>query len=106
MTKPANKAEASKVFTALKKQCAGWIAGPDYGPELVKRPKDWAYAGSPKAWHIVWEGGPYTWPYQFPFGGREQEFGTMLRDVSDRFDDGVWAEALNHWSVVVWTDAR
>ena len=51
---------------------------------------------------IVWEGGPYDWVYNFPFGGVEEEFGFRLEDVSDRFDDGVWVEAQNNWSVVIW----
>jgi len=93
------------VFTALKKQCAGWMSEGFEQPKLVKRAKDWEYAGQPAAWHIVWEGGPYQWPYTFPYGGRDQEFGFGLRDVSDRFGKGVWAEAMNGWSVVVWTDA-
>jgi hypothetical protein len=105
MTKPANKAEASKVFTALKKQCAGWVYEGCEEPKLVKRPKGWEYAGQPAMWHIVWEGGPFQWTYSFPFGGRDQEFGTNLRDVSARFGDGVWVEAQNHWSVVVWKEA-
>ncbi len=99
MTKKATKAEATKVLNALKKQCRAWLDAGCEGPTLVKREFEYSQG---TGWQIIWEGGPYDWVYNFPFGGVEEEFGFRLEDVSDRFDDGVWVEAQNNWSVVIW----
>src|SRR3954452_18087705 len=47
-----------------------WLAG----PVLVR---DFDLYGTPRAWAVVWETGPYFWADYVPAGGREPEFGLI-----------------------------
>ena len=79
-TRPATKAEAQKALTALKRLHKPWIQAGMEQPHLIKREDG--------RWHIIWEGGPYEWAWQFCYHP----------------DSGVWAEAQNTWSVAIWKD--
>lgn len=95
------KAQATKVLNALRRQCAAWIDEGDTGPEL-KRDWDWTGSGDPARWSIVWEEGPFQWSYLFPFGGRDEEFGFKLADVSDAVPEGFFVEAITSWAVALY----
>lgn len=96
------KAQASKVLAAVRAQYKSWILPGDTGPLLVR---DWKfYDWDTTRWSIVWEEGPYQWTYMFPHGGIEEEFGSRVKDVSDRLPAGVWAEACNSFALSVQLD--
>lgn len=57
-------------------------------------------------WDIIWEEGPFQWPYLFPFGGIEEEFGFRLKDVSSDLPDHVMVEAKNHYSITLYPHQR
>jgi len=101
-TKHPTKAQATKVLNAVRAQCKGSILPGDSGPKLVR---DWKfYDWDTTRWSIVWEEGPYQWTYTFPHGGIEEEFGSRLKDVSDRLPAGVWTEACNSFALSVQLD--
>lgn len=90
------KRDAQRVLAAVIKQC------PTGGtpPTLVKDYETWGGGVAPYA--ILWEEGPYDWPYLFPYGGVDEEFGFKVPDVSATIPTGVFAEALNNWSVAIY----
>jgi len=74
--------------------------GPQYLPE-IRMDFDWlGHGGHPS---IIWEdGGPYEWAYLFPFGGRDEEFGGVVKDVSDMLPKGWYAEAITSWAIGIY----
>lgn len=93
------KADALKVFAAVKKAYKPWIAA-GYEPQLVK---DWDWANAPYA--IIWEGGPYDWAYGFPYGGRDQEFGGKIPNVSDAIPNTVFCEPYAGWALCIYDNS-
>lgn len=62
---------------------------------------------------IVWEEGPYEWTYRFPYGGVDEETTEIIRREFGKPDytartqpavlpDGIWTEAINHYSIAVY----
>ena len=98
LTKNPTKRQAEKVLAAVRRQYKPWITS-SIGPKLVE---DWGYYGAPAKWSIVWEEGPFEWAIMFPYGGRDQEFGFKLADVSDALPEGFYAEPYNGWSVGIY----
>ena len=90
------KRDAEKVLAAVTHQ--RWLGGTP--PVLVKDYETWG--GDVAPWAILWEEGPYEWPYLFPFGGIEEEFGFTVRDVSAMIPSRVFAEPLNGWSIAIY----
>lgn len=90
--KRPTKAQMTKTLNAVRDQCGAWCIDGD-GPKLLD------IDGYPA---IVWEEGPYEWPFLFPYGGIEEEFGTRRADVSDRIPAGWYAEALTHYSITLY----
>lgn len=96
--KNPTKRQAEKVLTAVKKAFAPWLDKDGNGP-VLKENWDWFGHGNPTRWSIVWEEGPYQWTYLFPFGGRDEEFGFKIADVSDAIPAGFYAEAETGWAI-------
>lgn len=95
--KNPTKAEATKVLNAVKRAFRPWLDGSD-GPKLLEN-WDWLGHGNPARWSIVWEEGPFEWAYLFPFGGRDEEFGFRVADVSEAIPDGFFSEAITSWAI-------
>lgn len=89
-----SKSKAEKVLAALLDQCKPWVQE-GYEPKLVQDFDD-------REWTILWEEGPYEWPYLFPHGGVEEEFGFKVADVSGQIPEGIFAEPVNHYSVGIY----
>lgn len=53
---------------------------------------------------ISWENGPFDWPFLFPHGGVEEEFGFTIPDVSDMLPEGVHCEARNGYEVAIYEE--
>ena len=110
--KKVTKRQAEAVLRAVKKMF-GSGAG-EYGPQLRDRRE---YDGQP-GWQIHWEGGPFEWPYLFPFGGVDEELASMAREFVDsdaeagrvatrkevQLPPGIWVEAINHWSIAIYRE--
>lgn len=87
------KAKAERVLKALIEQhpaMKGW----SYPPILMMKGFDG------REWTILWEEGPYEWPYLFPHGGIEEEFGFRVAEVS--VPAGLLIEPINHYSVGIY----
>lgn len=106
--------QAQRVLAAVREQCAGWLDPdkPDTGPKLVMD-FDWTGTGARPA--IVWEGGPFEWTYQFPYGGVDEEATGLLqefkpggrierKDVSGKIPKGVWTEACTAWALSIYPE--
>ena len=49
---------------------------------------------------VYWEEGPYQWVFNFPYGGIDEEFGTVIEDVSDLLHEDIeFIEAETAYSV-------
>lgn len=58
------------------------------------------YIGAREDGVVYWEEGPYQWTFSFPYGGIDQEFGTVLEDVSDLLHEDIeFVEADTSYSV-------
>lgn len=89
--------QAEMVLAAVRKQWMGLVRL-GLKPQLIM---DWDWFGSGPVPSIVWEEGPFRWPYLFPHGGRN-EFGTLTRNVSGDIPDGVFVEAATHFAVSIY----
>lgn len=89
-----SKSKAEKVLAALLDQCKPWVQE-GYEPKLVQDFDD-------REWTILWEEGPYEWPYLFPHGGIEEEFGFKVADLSSQIPAEVFVEPINHYSVGIY----
>jgi hypothetical protein len=95
------KKQAEKVLRVLCAQRGVKLGDKEYGPQLVK---DWEWGWTQShtyRWAIIWEGGPYDWPFYFPYGGIEEEFGSNVPDVSERVND-VFVEAITSWAIAIY----
>lgn len=97
-----SRADAEKVLEALKAQWGDFEANGMTGPKLVE---DWN--GAPFA--ILWEEGPYDWPFTFPNGGVNEEMaslgeefgiGGQVKDVSGMIPSNVYVEVYAGWGAV------
>ena len=84
--------DVEKVVAAIGRQIPS-AKDEGYGPLIGEDDR--------QGWTIIWEEGPFQWTYLFPHGGIEEEFGTKLEDVSADLPAGIWAEAINHYSIGV-----
>lgn len=90
------RGDVEKVLAALRRQ-RQYAVDPGSGPKIVE---DFDWVGhEPLA--IVWEGGPFEWAYLFPHGGRDEEFGFNIADVSADIPAHVFAEAITSWAIAV-----
>ena len=85
MSKSVTKAQGQKVLKAVLKAFPAYIDTP---PTLSEDGQE-----------VVWEEGPFQWTYSFPYGGRDEEFGGTIKDVSDLLPAEVEAQANTHYSV-------
>lgn len=84
MERQATKQQQQKVLSAVKRAFRPWIQAGYEQPTLGTDPN-----GTPA---IIWEAGPFEWVHCFPYGGREQEFGFQVEDVSDRLPAEIHVE--------------
>ena len=85
------KADAEKVLAAVKRQRAAWLGDGMERPDLMDRDDHW---------EVTWEGGPHEWPFLFPHGGVDEEFGSKVGAVS--LPAGVFVEPDTHYSIGVY----
>lgn len=96
-TRNLTRRQAEQVLRALKRQ-HHVEDDSRFGPQL-REDWDWLGTGNVAKWSIIWEEGPFQWSYYFPYGGIEEEFGTMVPDVSKSIPAGFYAEAITSWAV-------
>lgn len=101
-TMPATREHAENVLAALIKQLP-FVTDDAYGPKIVQN-WEWLQYSDPAPFSIIWEEGPYEWAYLFPNGGRDEEFGSTRRDVSDLIPSGVFVEPITSWAIGIYSD--
>lgn len=91
-TRHVTEKQAQRCKAALVKQL-----GSD--AERAKIIPDWDWSSGPVDFAIVWEEGPFEWAHMFPRGGRDEEFGFTVKDVSNATPNVVYIEPITSWAV-------
>lgn len=99
-TKVASRRDAEAVLRAVKRQFKNYVES-GCEPQLIER---WSFLRDSDHWAVVWEEGPYDWAHLFPYGGREEEFGSLILDVSADVPARVFCEPITGWALGVYPD--
>ena len=108
MTVAVKKADADKVFAAVKKKYKAYLDGGGDAPLLVK---DWDWTGGPPIpYAIVWEGGPYEWAIGFTSDDVDEELAILGAEFGIEFGpapvpvlpDTVFTEPVTGWALGVY----
>jgi hypothetical protein len=103
--------QAEAVLHAVRQQYGAWLSDDSAGPELRR---DW----DGRDWVVLWEEGPYEWSYAALQEHVEPEMYELAVEAGAtaeqarrtallkeaRLPDGVWVEAVNHYSLAVYPD--